>query len=139
MHQARLESGGLESALQWPMIRAGAFERDDNVAEIVLTDGAAQRSQGGLDWATFMFAGDGRHKNRPVEIGDKEPRPLLGGIDGDNAKPLWPNRLHARAQLPIGLVDLKDATRTANDCGHHGNSPFEEEKSILSQKAECWR
>src|SRR5262245_43829155 len=46
MHDARVEAGLPERALHRPMILAGSFDRDDDVAELVLVDGLAKPIDG---------------------------------------------------------------------------------------------
>ena len=135
MHDARFEVGRREGALDRPMVVAGAFDGDDDIAEVVLADRVAQGGDEGVERSAFVLDRDGGNQNSSVEVCQEQPRPLFGDIDGDNAETLGPDRLHARAELPIGLLDLKDTTTFANCCRGHENSPFEKKETLFFPKS----
>src|ERR1700736_6605594 len=85
MDEACLEAGLAEGLLDGPMIFAGAFDGDDEVAEVVL-----------LASLTDAVAG-----------GEEVVGARLGAIDGDNAEVFGSDSLDAWDELAVGFKQNK--------------------------------
>ena len=104
MDQARLEAGLAEGELHGPMVLAGAFDGDDQVAQVVLTHRLADAVDGGLQVAAAVRHGCGFEQRAAVKVGEEVARAGLGTIDGEDAKVLGADRLDAGRELAVGLL-----------------------------------
>ncbi len=131
MHQADFEAGLAKGTLDGPMIVAGAFESDDDLAEAGLVLDGANGVDGGLE-ASLGLSELGRpDERRGEEIGEHHFETCFRDIDAENAEVLRTHRLHALGQRAVGLLNqnaLGGAWRRRTRAGH-GCPPEERESS----------
>ena len=104
MDQADLEAGLSEGALDGSMVFAGAFDGDDEIAELVLDHGLAKAIDGGLEVAAAVGQGGGLDQDAAIEVGQEVTGACLGAVHGDDAEVLRPDGLNAWAEQAVGLV-----------------------------------
>jgi hypothetical protein len=105
---ADLEAGGAEGALHGSVIFAGAFDEDDEIAEVMLLSGLVDAVDGGVEVAAGMVESGGLQEGAAVEVREQVAGASLGAVDGDNAEMFRADGLDAGGELAIGLEQLKD-------------------------------
>src|ERR1700736_424296 len=107
MDEACLEAGLAEGLLDGPMIFAGAFDGDDEVAEVVLLASLTDAVAGGLEVAARVVHGVRFEEGVAVEVGEEVVGARLGAIDGDNAEVFGSDSLDAWDELAVGFKQNK--------------------------------
>jgi hypothetical protein len=94
------------------MITAGAFDRDQQIVQLVIADGLAELIDRGFERRSIVREERRTHDDVAVETGGDPLRARLGAIDRDDAKMLRANFLDAWMKGAAGLLDDIDATDT---------------------------
>src|SRR5262245_3023993 len=97
---AELAAGALHGA----MVLAGAFDGDDEVAEVVLGQGLAEAVESGLQSAVSVADLGRLEQWLAVEVGEHVLGATLAAVETEDAEVLGSHRLHARLELPPRLV-----------------------------------
>jgi len=96
------------------MVAARAFNRDQDVFQIVIADGLAELIDRGTERGPVVGERRRRDQDVAVEIGEHPFGAKLGTIDRDDAKVLGTNLLHARMKRTAGLLHDINATGTSS-------------------------
>ena len=146
MNQSGFEAGLAKGELEGAIVVAGAFDGDDDGAQVMVVHGLPNAVDGGLQLAALMFEGGGLEDGLAVEVGEQVARSGLGAVDGDYAKVFGAHLLNARRQLPVGLLQnerlaclggsLGSGTRHGlsfrlEDCSLNPKGRAGEEKTLL--------
>ena len=124
MHEANVVADTTERVAGEVVIPTGAFDRDDQVADVVVRTGLLQLSEGRLQLDAVVGNLGRRDKDVAVEIGEHPFEPRLGTIDADDAKVLRTDSLDAGVNDPPGLVNERgkpSAGAFAESSGSHGS------------------
>ena len=114
MHQAHFPTSIAESALDWSVVFASAFDDHDEIANRMFGLGLTDAVNGGRKVATRMAECGGLKDEVAVEIREQVARACLGAIDTDKAKMLWSHSLHALREAALRLLDETDLGRLAS-------------------------
>jgi hypothetical protein len=85
------------------MVFTGAFDEDDEIAEVVLFTGLANAVDGGVEVAAGMVESGGLQEDAAVEVGEEVAGASLGAVEGDDAKVFRADGLDAGDELAIGF------------------------------------
>jgi hypothetical protein len=114
---AGVEAGDGEGALHRAMIAAGLLDGDDQVAEVVLGDGAAEVVDGGVESRAGVLDGGEGDEDAAVEVGEQPGGAGLGAVDGDDTEVLRADGLDARGEQAVGLAEVLATVGTAAAAG----------------------
>src|SRR5262249_48057070 len=95
----------LEEALHRPVVLAGAFDSDEEIAELMLVTSLLELLVDGAQGAVVVGEFGGWNQHGTEEIGKQELGACFGAIDTDDAEVLGPHRLDATAKLAARLVE----------------------------------
>jgi hypothetical protein len=95
MDDACLEAGGGEGVADGLVITSGSFDGDEEVAEVVLTDGLTQALDGVIEGGAVVFDEAWWDKEIAEEVGEHPFGSCLGTIDADDAEVLGADFLDA--------------------------------------------
>src|SRR6516162_7506098 len=112
MNDAGIQTGGGEGALDGAMIAPGAFDRDQQIVQLVIANGLTELIDRGLERRSIVSKKGRTHDDVAVEIGKHPFGARLGAINRDDAKMFGTNLLDARMKRAAGLLHDIDATGT---------------------------
>lgn len=112
MNDAGFEAGGSEGALNRAMVTAGAFDRDQQIFQLMVADSLAELVERGFERRPVVGEESRPHQDVAIEIGEHPFGASLGAIDRDDAKVLGTNFLNARMKSTAGLLHDIDTTGT---------------------------
>ena len=103
MHESSVEAvlaKGVEDGL---VIGTGAFDGDDEIAEIELTGELPHARDDTLQIGLRVREAGGFEQDLAIEIAEEQLGLPLGAIDADDAKMFGSDSLHALLNLPLGF------------------------------------
>jgi hypothetical protein len=86
------------------VIAAGAFDGDEEIAEVVSGDGLPELLEGVVEGEAVVFDERGWDEDVAEEVGEHPFGAGLGTIDGDDAKVFGSDLLDARVEGAGGLL-----------------------------------
>src|SRR5258708_33199487 len=95
VEDAGLEAGGGKGALNDAMIPASAFDGDEAVAELVLSEGQANLSNGGVEVGTRVGDGGRWDQDATIKVSEQELGADLGAGKADDAEVFGTDLRHA--------------------------------------------
>lgn len=105
VEDAGFEAGGGEGALDDAVVASGAFDGDQAVVELVLSEGVANLADGRAQFGAVVGDGGRRDEDPAVEVGEEELGAGLGTVKADDAKVFRSDLLDAGVQDSAGLTD----------------------------------
>ena len=112
MNETNFVAMGREESLGNVVITPGAFDGDNQIAQVVLLARGLKLGQREIQFRTIVFDGSRWDKNFAVEIAKHPLEARLGAIDTDDTEMLGPNLLHAWLNDTMRLVNANDKTPT---------------------------
>jgi hypothetical protein len=123
MDDADFKAGRGEGVLRGMVIAAGAFDGDDDIAQIVPGHGLTQLSRRRRQGGPVMLDDGGWNQDIAIEVAQHPLGAGLGTIDADNAKMLRSDLLDARVNDAARLLqDLRTTARRAFTAASNGHS-----------------
>jgi len=94
MNDAGLKASTSERSQDWQVIATGALDDDDQIFQVVASNGLAENSYGFVESGPIVFDDRGSDEGAAVEVGHHPLRASLGAVNGDDTEVLGTDLLN---------------------------------------------